>query len=123
MKIKWVIPAILLALTLGLFGAARPLNIVDSTKSESAAVVAQGAAQLFSRNCAKCHGRDGRAKGLKARLGGVRNLTDAKWQDGVSDERLFNSINNGKGKMPAFGKKLSEAQVDELVKYVRGLKK
>jgi mono/diheme cytochrome c family protein len=60
---------------------------------------------------------------LKAKLLGVRNLTDAKWQASVTDERLFNSINNGKGKMPAFGKKLSEAEVDALVSYVRNLKK
>ena len=53
----------------------------------------------------------------------MRNLSDAAWQDSASDERIFNVINNGKGKMPAFGKKLSEAQVDELLKYVRSLKK
>jgi len=81
------------------------------------------AAQLFSQNCAKCHGKDGRAKGLKAKVAGVRNLADAEWQDRVTDERIFNSINNGKGKMPAFGKKLSEADVNSLVNYVRSLKK
>ena len=52
-----------------------------------------------------------------------RNLADAEWQDRVTDERIFNSINNGKGKMPAFGKKLSEADVNSLVNYVRTLKK
>jgi len=41
----------------------------------------------------------------------------------VSDERIFNSIMNGKGKMPAFGKKLSEPEIDALVTHVRGLKK
>jgi cytochrome c oxidase cbb3-type subunit 3 len=81
------------------------------------------AAALFSKNCARCHGRDGRASGLKAKATGARNLTDAKWQDRVSDERIFNSINNGKGKMPAYGKKLSEAEIDALVSYVRTLKK
>lgn len=81
------------------------------------------ASELYARNCAKCHGKDGRAKGIKARATGTRNLTDPQWQERVSDERIFNTINNGKGKMPGFGKKLSEAEIDSLVQYVRGLKK
>jgi cytochrome c5 len=81
------------------------------------------AAQVFSQNCAKCHGKDGRAKGMHAKFVGARNLTDPEWQNRVSDERIFNSINNGKGKMPAFGKKLPEDTVNALVSYVRSLKK
>jgi mono/diheme cytochrome c family protein len=41
----------------------------------------------------------------------------------VSDERLFNSINNGRGKMPSFKKHLSENEVDALVSYVRRLRR
>ena len=85
---------------------------------------ARTAAAIFAKDCASCHGKDGRAKTLKAKFNHARNLTDAQWQDSVSDERLFNSINNGKGKnMPAFGKKLSEEEINSLVPYVRGLKK
>ena len=51
-------------------------------------------------------------------------MTNAAWQNEVSDERLFNSITKGKGKnMPAYGKKLSEDQIDALVRYVRQLKR
>ncbi len=54
----------------------------------------------------------------------ARDLTTAEWQDSVSDERIYNSISNGKGKnMPAFKKKFSEAQIDELVNYVRRLRR
>ncbi len=81
------------------------------------------ASVLFAKNCATCHGKDGQAKTFKAKFNHARNLTDANWQAEVSDERLFNSISNGKGKMPAFGKKLTEAQINGLVAYVRGLKK
>ena len=52
-----------------------------------------------------------------------RDLTAAEWQDSVSDERIYNSISNGKGKMPGFKKKLSDAQIDELVNYVRRLRR
>jgi cbb3-type cytochrome c oxidase subunit III len=77
---------------------------------------------LFSKNCATCHGKDGQAKTFKAKFNHARNLTDAKWQSEVSDERIFNSITNGKGKMPAWGKKFSEAQINALVSFVRTLK-
>ena len=77
----------------------------------------------FDAQCAKCHGKDGRAKSLHAKHVHARDLTDAPWQGNVSDERLFNSISNGKGKMPDFKKKLSEDQIDALVRYVRQLKR
>jgi cbb3-type cytochrome c oxidase subunit III len=78
---------------------------------------------LFEKHCDTCHGKDGRAKTFKAKFNHARNLTDAKWQTEVSDERIFNSITNGKGKMPAWGKKLSETQINALVAYIRKLKR
>lgn len=82
-----------------------------------------GAAELYLKKCASCHGKDGRAKTFKAKFNSARNLADPEWQAVVSDERIFNSITNGKGKMPTFGKKLSEPEINSLVAYVRGLKK
>ena len=78
---------------------------------------------LFEKHCASCHGKDGRAKTFKAKLNRARNLTDPKWQDSVTDERIFNSIANGRGKMPSFNKKLSDADIDKLAAYIRTLKK
>jgi len=78
---------------------------------------------LFAKNCATCHGKDGRAKTFKAKLNHARNLTDPEWQVSVTDERLFNSITNGRGHMPAWGKKLSEAEINSLVAYIRQFKK
>lgn len=78
---------------------------------------------LFDKRCASCHGKDGQAKTFKAKFNKARNLTDAAWQASVNDERLFNSIANGRGKMPAYLKKLSEAEINALVAHVRQLKK
>jgi mono/diheme cytochrome c family protein len=83
----------------------------------------KSAAESYAKYCASCHGSDGRAKTFKAKLNHARNLTDADWQGRVSDERIFNSVMNGKGKMPGYGKKLSEQEIDALVVYVRGLRK
>ncbi len=61
---------------------------------------------------------------MKAKFNKARDLTDAKWQASVTDERLFNSITQGRGgKMPSFGKKLNAGQVESLVAHVRRLKK
>ena len=79
---------------------------------------------LYRKHCATCHGNDGRAKTFKARFNKARDLTDAAWHAEASDERLFNSIANGRGeKMPAFKKKLSTAETEALVRFVRTLRR
>lgn len=84
----------------------------------------RAAPQLYKSYCAECHGNDGRAKTMKSKLRyHARDLTDRRWQADVTDERLFNSIVHGKGKMPSFAKKLSDSEVDSLVQYVRAFNK
>jgi mono/diheme cytochrome c family protein len=97
--------------------------LASRTQGGPVAASARSAAQLYAKNCASCHGRDGRANTLKAKRNHARNISDPEWQKRVGDERIFNSIMNGKGKMPAYGKKLSEQEIDALVTYVRGLRK
>ncbi|MGQ3685245.1 MAG: c-type cytochrome [Candidatus Loosdrechtia sp.] len=80
------------------------------------------ASDLFEKNCAKCHGKDGRAKGFRGRLTGARNLTDVNWQTMVTDEQIATAIKRGPGAMPGFGEKFSQVEIDSLVAYVRGLK-
>jgi mono/diheme cytochrome c family protein len=81
-------------------------------------------AVTYARNCATCHGRDGHAATFKSKHHEhARDLTDARWQEDATDERIFNSISNGKGKMPAFKRKLTTEQIESLVSYVRGLKR
>jgi len=102
------------------------LHAVRSKNSVIETAVVQkdaDASVLFEKHCGTCHGKDGQAKTFKAKFNHARDLTDAKWQSEVTDERLFNSISNGKGKMPAWGKKLTEAQINSLAAYVRKLKR
>jgi mono/diheme cytochrome c family protein len=83
------------------------------------------ASQMYRRYCVSCHGSDGKAKTSKGRFSHARDLTDAQWQDDVSDERIYNSIMNGRnvrGNMPAFSNKLNDKEADSLVSFVRGLK-
>ena len=86
---------------------------------------ARSAAQLYRRYCISCHGSDGRAKTSKGKFSHARDFTDGQWQDDVTDERLFNSIMNGRnvrGNMPAFSNKLNQKEADSLVNFVRGLR-
>jgi cytochrome c6 len=81
-------------------------------------------AVTYSKNCATCHGKDGRADTFKSkhRLH-ARDLTNADWQARASDERILDSIRQGRGRMPAFKGKLSNEQITSLLSYVRGLKR
>lgn len=97
--------------------------LASRTQGGPVTASARSATQLYSKNCSSCHGRDGRARTLKAKRNHARNLSDSDWQERASDERIFNAIMNGKGKMPAYGKKLSEQEIDRLVTFVRGLSK
>jgi mono/diheme cytochrome c family protein len=86
---------------------------------------ARPAPQLYRRYCVSCHGNDGRAKTSKGKFSHARDLSDAQWQAEVSDERIFNSIMNGRnvrGNMPAFSNKLRDQEADSLVDFVRRLK-
>ncbi len=106
------VPAILCSVTALVIGMSRNVT-----------ATAGDARSVYNAKCASCHGRDGRASSRHSRHEKARDLTTAEWQDSVSDERIYNSISNGKGKMPGFKKKLSDGQIDELVNYVRRLRR
>ena len=83
------------------------------------------APELYARHCVSCHGTDGRAKTSKGKFNHARDLTDGNWHEDVTDERIFNSIMNGRnvrGNMPAFSDKLNEKEVESLVSFVRKFK-
>jgi mono/diheme cytochrome c family protein len=69
--------------------------------------------QLFAGTCGFCHSDGGRAAGKGPQL--MNSPRD--------DEFLHNRIVNGKsGAMPAFGGAFTDAQIDQIVKYIRALK-
>jgi len=96
-----------------------------SVASNATSSAAAPTSRVYRRYCVSCHGNDGRAQTSKGKFSHARDLTDAQWQAEVSDERIFNSIMNGRnvrGNMPAFANKLNEREVNSLVEFVRGLK-
>jgi cytochrome c6 len=83
------------------------------------AASAQDAAANFKKQCALCHGPDGRATVPMSKTIGAVDLTSATVQKSP-DADLKTVITNGKGKMPAYGTALGSKGVDDMVKYVRG---
>jgi mono/diheme cytochrome c family protein len=77
---------------------------------------------LFVENCIICHGRNGRAHTFHGWVVGAQNLTDNKWQAETSGAEILHAIKTGPGVMPAFGKKLSETEIEALAVYVRSFK-
>jgi cytochrome c6 len=81
-----------------------------------------GGEALYKTKCAGCHGADGKGETTVGKANNVRDLGSADVQ-GQSDEAIAAIINNGKGKMPAYGKSLKPEQIKDLVAYLRTLKK
>ncbi|HVN20704.1 MAG TPA: cytochrome c [Dongiaceae bacterium] len=79
--------------------------------------VAQDAAATFKSKCAMCHGADG--KGGKM---GTRDFASPEVK-AETDAQLTDIITKGKGKMPAYGGKLKDTEIKDLVAYVRSLAK
>ena len=79
-------------------------------------------AALYKAKCAMCHGPDGAGKTPAGQKANVRDLSSPEVQK-QSDSDLSHVIGQGKGKMPAFGKTLSDDQIKLLVAHIRELAK
>jgi cytochrome c6 len=76
------------------------------------------AASIFRQRCSGCHGQDGKAQTFVGKRVHAADLASQSVQQ-QSDAALSDIIKSGKGKMPAFGKKLSESEIRGLLAYVR----
>ncbi|MCU1245118.1 MAG: cytochrome c, class [Acidobacteria bacterium] len=82
---------------------------------------ADGAA-VYKGKCVACHGADGSGNTPVGKNLKLRNLGSADVQK-MSDAELTTVITDGKGKMPAYGKKLSADEIKSLVGCIRAFKK
>ena len=80
------------------------------------------AAAIYKAKCAMCHGADGSGNTPTGKSMKVRDLRSEQVQN-MKNEEIEKSIANGKGKMPAYKSKLSGADIDALVSYIRDLGK
>jgi cytochrome c553 len=83
----------------------------------------------YDKDCAKCHGADGKGKTKMGEKLGVKDYTDAKVQDEMKDADMVKAIKEGvkekdsdKTKMKGYPD-LSDDDIKGLVKYIRSFKK
>jgi cytochrome c553 len=89
---------------------------------------AADAKALYEKECAKCHGADGKGETKMGKKLGAKDYTSAKVQDELKDEVAFKAIKEGyKDKDGKVVMKPAEGMTDEdikgLVAYMRKLKK
>lgn len=88
-----------------------------------------GAAQIYRKHCAGCHGSDGKAQTRLGRKAGAKDISDKQALAKLTDADVFRTIKEGrknsKGeeKMEPFGDELSDQEITQLVAYVRTLAK
>jgi mono/diheme cytochrome c family protein len=70
---------------------------------------------VYQSKCAKCHG-----KTAEGRHFGGPSLVSEKTRD-MSNDELRNIIANGKGHMPKYSGKLSDAEIETLVGQIKSL--
>jgi mono/diheme cytochrome c family protein len=79
--------------------------------------------EIFMQKCSGCHGEGGKGDTkLGAKLK-IPDLSSAKFQKRHTDAQIKGTIVDGvpDTKMKAFKEKLSESEIDEVVKFVRTL--
>ncbi|MBX5481028.1 MAG: cytochrome c [Myxococcaceae bacterium] len=99
-------------------------GLVLAISFASATAFADDTADLWKAKCKSCHGADGKADTKEGRKSKIDDMSTAEWQSKHSDAEIKKVISEGKPdtKMKPYKDKLSEAEIDGLVKYIRGLK-
>ena len=86
------------------------------------AMAQQPGEAAYKAKCAMCHGADGRGNtpvGKSMKLRSLKSAEDVK----ESDAELFKQTKEGVGKMQGYAGKLTDAQIQDVVAYIRTLQK
>lgn len=96
------------------------ISIVIASTASTA--FAQSGADTFKSKCQMCHGADGQGD---TPAGKSMKVLPFNRPDVVkmSDDDLIAITTNGKAKMPAYKGKLTDAQIKDVVAYIRTLQK
>ena len=83
---------------------------------------------LWDKNCASCHGKDGRGDTKMGKKVDVKDYTDPKFQAEYKEDKGIKTIKEGiteKGKerMKAYADKFSDEEIKALAAHVRTFKK
>lgn len=107
---EWVVPE----------AAKKIKNPTDKSAKEDLAI----GKSLYAKHCQSCHGREGYGDGPKAKelKGEVGDFSTAEFQS-QTDGALFYKLTTGRDDMPAFNKKITDAEDRWLIiNYIRTLR-
>jgi mono/diheme cytochrome c family protein len=79
-------------------------------------------ADIYKAKCAMCHGADGLATSTMAKDMKVASFKSPAMIK-ATDAQLFASAKNGKGTMKGYAGKLTDAQIRDVVAYIRTLQR
>jgi mono/diheme cytochrome c family protein len=79
---------------------------------------AQSGADNYKAKCAMCHAADGTASGPAGKAMNVPSFKASK----ETEAEMIAETKAGKGKMPAFAGKLTDAQIKDVITFVKTLK-
>ncbi|HZC65724.1 MAG TPA: c-type cytochrome [Candidatus Dormibacteraeota bacterium] len=104
----------------------RAWNIPDEAKQRKnplqfSAEALRASRELYLDNCAQCHGEKGKGDGPEATMYDPlpADLSNAKFNAGLTDGEIFYQISEGKKPMPAFKHRFTEDQMWQQVFLVR----
>jgi mono/diheme cytochrome c family protein len=78
-------------------------------------------AALYKAKCTSCHGANGSGQTPVGKSMKMRDLRSPEVQK-QTDIELTKVISGGKGKMPAYGQKLTTAEIQAVIAHIRTLK-
>ena len=82
--------------------------------------------RLYLRYCASCHGANAEGGSGNDLIPAAPDLTDKEWKHGSTDGEIFSAIKNGvppELNMVPFGDQIKDADIWNVVNYVRSLAK
>jgi mono/diheme cytochrome c family protein len=97
--------------------------LVLSSMAAMTGAASADVAEIWAKNCASCHAKDGSGNTAMGRKSSVKDYRDAKVQAEFTDADAIQVIKDGKEKMKPFKDKLTDDEVKALVAYVRSFKK
>jgi mono/diheme cytochrome c family protein len=102
--------------------------LITTVALSAGALRAEDGKTIYERDCAKCHGADGKGDTKMGKKTGAKDYSDAKVQDALKDDAAFKAIKEGlkdkEGKTlmkPSEG--ISDEEIKGVVAYLRTFKK
>ncbi len=78
-------------------------------------------AEVYKSKCQMCHGADGKGQTPMGTKLQIKDLASADVQN-LKDSELKTLIEDGKGKMPAYKGKLTNAEIEDVIQHLRTFK-